>query len=307
MKKSKSVSVFALVVVLLIFGAACLTPITTARANMAQPMEDRGSGILFDKHESVKVDSEVLNIKINKSEAPKSAGYRRAIADMSAVYTMTNISAQQIDVNAMFLSPVYSQTETDYVITSDGKELEYTTEFFSSSHPFLKEDDITNWEEILAAANPAENNGFMYVSAVSYSFGFEPGQTIELAVSYKYNININNRHPNHTVLRYFLTPAKYWQDFGSLTINLTLDKEQPVLVSSSLDFYKLSKGVYKHKSNGVPQSELTITAGASPLVYILPWMLVIAVVTLPIAVVILLIFGGFFAWRVLKKRKSHKI
>jgi len=101
------------------------------------------------------------------------------------------------------------------------------------------------------------------VAAINYSFNFAPRQTVELSVCYRYPINGNNYlGSNRSELRYLLTPASYWKSFGKLTINLTLDDSQPHLMSSSLDFNKQRRGVYKFESNGLPTSELKITASS---------------------------------------------
>ncbi|MCL2797509.1 MAG: hypothetical protein FWD58_05605 [Firmicutes bacterium] len=268
--KPAPVQYAVLCAVLLCFAVVYFNPAVSAQANMAQPTEQRGSGVVFDKHQSVKVDSEVLNIKLNKPTAPKSSAYRGGSAYISAVYTMTNTTNEPVAVNAMFLSPGYSQippSSRAYTVTADGVPLAYAIEYFKSGYDYLQPEDLLNWEEILAAADPDSEDEYAryggYVAAVSYSFDFKPAQTLELSVSYVCGINGNNYGgANRTRMDYFLTPAKYWKDFGKLTINLTLDDAQPYLIFSSLDFKRQKKGVYKFESDSLPKSELRITAGS---------------------------------------------
>lgn len=261
--KSKRTGLFCvLIITILLFGIANFGHTVTASANMAQPREDRGSGIVFDRHDYVRVDSQILDIVFNNDKD----------ADITAVYTMTNTSSQAVTIRTMFLSPIYNREQRRYNITADGARLEYVSEFFAFY--WWSADDLLNWEDVLANADANQYDyderllDWAYISAVTFEVEFGAGQTIDVAVSYNYSVNVNFRRGNRTTMRYFLTPARYWKDYGGLTINLTLYDIQPTLINSSLDFERISRGVYRHQSYGIPQSELVITSGRVPLGFI---------------------------------------
>jgi len=263
-KSLKKNVAYCIMTALLIISVIAVDSAILVSANMAQPMEDRGSGILFDRHESVRVDSQTLDINfIGDTNAA-----------IIAVYTMTNTSSEPVTVRSMFLSPIYDRRlDRNYQITSDGIALKITSEFFAFGYDFLTQDDLLNWEEVLASAEPPKEAqewdwDWPFISAVSFEIEFDAGQTVDVSVSYIYSIGVNRTHSerigNRSTLRYFLTPARFWKDYGDLTINLTLHENQPALIRSSLNFTRQSRGVYIYQSDGVPESELFIVVGSLP-------------------------------------------
>ena len=117
-------------------------PAATASANMGPPPPlGENSGIVFEVHDVVKVDSQILNINFISDNN----------AQITAIYTMTNTSNEAISVKSMFLSPIYwGQPQREYEITANGTALEYSQTFFGYLWSNLTADDLLNWREILA-------------------------------------------------------------------------------------------------------------------------------------------------------------
>ena len=231
---------------------------TEASANMAEPHNQEGSGVVFDKHESVKVENEVLNIRFTAKDR----------ADIEAVYTLKNITAQSVHVLAMFLSPAYGQSSESYHITANGAPLSFTRQSFSDAYGGSTQRNWGNWEEVLAQGEKnsdehnADHSNKTVIEAVIYSFDFEPLETVEVAVRYTYNIIVEPYYTYVSRLNYLLTPAKYWQDFGFLEINLTLHESRPYLTRATLPFTKLARRTYQFTSDTLPSTDLRITVSS---------------------------------------------
>lgn len=355
-----------------------------ASANSAAPIrQDRGSGILFEKHENVKIDSEVLDIDMSGHNAK-----------ITATYKMTNTSDKALSVYTMFLSPVeleqrWNYLDRGYVVTKNGKNIDYTSEYFTYNN-YLGSEKIDDWEQVLAnvkspskplgdgggykeyifkgngnkfninftaqkqfidvgnntyqlndnksitlssyfddivilsnetlevtSENLADtiingiddvydyifNNGikneisfdekfaqsqfneYLYdlgkkiesnekyiesfrftktescIVAVNYYVEFAPNETLELTVSYLYKVGYGRSDFRDTsYVNYFLTPTKYWNDFGDITINLTMNKVYPRLKQTSVKFSKISKGKYIYQAKQIPTKELLIVS-----------------------------------------------
>ncbi len=99
-----------------------------------------------------------------------------------------------------------------------------------------------------------------FIGAIQYTMEFEPNESIQLVVKYTAGAG-GYSYQGTSVLsfEYLLTPAKYWSDFGSLTINLTVPEDVNNIKSSTLEFEKISDSLYTYTSNGLPNTELWIT------------------------------------------------
>jgi len=90
---------------------------------------------------------------------------------------------------------------------------------------------------------------------------FAPGQEYDVVVSYVYALG---GYPSYDFdakcgeLTYYLTPAALWKDFSSLTIELRLDEDMPVLKSSTLPFEKVAARTYRYTSDTLPEEDLSI-------------------------------------------------
>lgn len=141
------------------------------------------------------------------------------------------------------------------------------------------------------------------IGAIEYSVDFAPDEEVQLVVKYDYKLG-GNFYKSSQTFRYYLTPAKYWQDFGKIEINLHLNKEYPKLTSSSLEFEKIDKLNYRYIADNLPEKELYIQASYpwfksvmnNPYIRILS--IFMAVVLFIIAIVIIIVVA------VIKKNKK---
>jgi len=97
------------------------------------------------------------------------------------------------------------------------------------------------------------------VGVIVYELNLKAHETAVVAVEYDYATGGKCKNDgifrNRTV-RYYLTPAKYYESFKDLTINLTLGEADVKLTESSLSFAKTGKKTYQYKSDELPDKEL---------------------------------------------------
>lgn len=295
---------------LLILMMVCIVPFVgvaqpAAYANSAAPKPtDDGRGIIFEKHETVKITKEVLDIKL----LPKTA-------EVNATYTMKNISTDAISVYTAFICPMYRSTQQSVQILRNGTALDYEISYFAND-----ENSWEEWETILSSGAdtlqpgdtpPQQEYDWYYdsrppVAAILYTVDFAANEQLTLTVAYDYSLGLSSsRNSQH--FRYYLTPAKYCQDFGSIEINLHLDKQYPKLAQTSLDFDKIDRLNYQYKADTLPPKELTITASYTntkntmrSAMYILAflWPIIVPLVLLVIIIVVV---------AVCKRKKKRKI
>lgn len=148
-----------------------------------------------------------------------------------------------------------------------------------------------NGEETLYLRNlKIDNNKKYMIGAITYTQDFAPEETIKVVVQYDYILGSEDNGRN---FKYYLTPAKYWQDFCGIEINLHLNEDFPRLTSSSLGFKKLDKFNYQYNSNNLPQNELYFSIKpptiASNVLHNVPKeVLVLAIIVLIVVVVIII-------------------
>lgn len=244
MKRLPAVSAFALALLL-------LQPMT-AFANMAAPEKpDVGSSITFQRNDALAVTEEVLDIKVTGSTA-----------DITATYSMVNVTQEPVSTPVMFLAP---NTGDGYVeVTVDGEGVPFSVETYTLT--YYKELEAKDWRYAMLNYGAKNTPGEELVSGVSFQLDAEPGQAFAVTVSYPYHLG---GYPDYDYnvkrgeILYYLAPAALWQDFQSLTINLYLDEGMPVIKESSVDFRKVDTRVYQYQSDSLPQGNLEITIDES--------------------------------------------
>lgn len=277
-KTMKKAIVLILVILLLtisIFGCFGLV-----YANSAPPRPDNigGTGIVFEKYDKVSVLSEELNIEL----------YSEIGVEIEAKYKMKNLTNETLEVNAMFVSP-QRHNSLNFLVQQDDKKLQTTEEIYFldfNNSIGISEND---WQYIIENGKKApyyidehgeykqlEDIDEVCVSAVSYLMNFEPNQETTIFVRYFASLEnyFGGRYATYGFekyikpygeLRYFLTPARYWNDFNDLTINIkTAEEGLTEIIESSVDFKKTKTGdyyQYQFKADKLPQTELIIKFG----------------------------------------------
>lgn len=244
MKRLPAVSAFALALLL-------LQPMT-AFANMAAPEKpDVGSAITFQRNDALAVTEEVLDIKVTGSTA-----------DITATYSMVNVTQEPVSTPVMFLAPNTGDGHVE--VTVDGEPFPFSTDQYCLTYNTQIETE--DWRYAVLTDNPEVSPNERTVDGVSFQLDAEPGQAFEVTVSYPYHLG---GYPDYDYnvkrgeILYYLAPAALWQDFQSLTINLYLDEGMPVIKESSVDFRKVDTRVYQYQSDSLPQGNLEITIDES--------------------------------------------
>ena len=224
----------------------------TAFANMAAPEKpDVGSAITFQRNDALAVTEEVLDIKVTGSTA-----------DITATYSMVNVTQEPVSTPVMFLAPNTGDGHVE--VTVDGEPLPFSTDQYCLTYNTQIETE--DWRYAVLTDNPEVSPNERTVDGVSFQLDAEPGQAFAVTVSYPYRLG---GYPDYDYnvkrgeILYYLAPAALWQDFQSLTINLYLDEGMPVIKESSVDFRKVDTRVYQYKSDSLPQGNLEITIDES--------------------------------------------
>jgi hypothetical protein len=217
-------------------------------ANMAAPQKaDIGSSITFEQNDALSVISEVLDITVHGSKA-----------DINAAYRMKNTMEEAVATAAMFLSP---NIETSNVqITVNGRAVSFTRESYTLSYDTeVKTDD---WQYAVLTKDKAVSYNDQLVEAIRFEMSFAPNEEYDVVVSYTYQLG-GYPHLDFNAkcgqIKYYLTPAAMWKDFGGLTINLNLDEDMPVISKSNLNFKKIGPRAYQYISDTLPNENLQIT------------------------------------------------
>lgn len=238
----KRITVF-LLTILLALTAAC-----PALANMAAPRpSDVGTSVTFEKNQDIAVTAETLDIRVEGAKAR-----------IRAEYTMKNTAGEQISTPAMFLCP--DQEEGSVQVTVREEPVEFTVEEYALGYDSRVE--TKSWEYAVLSPDQLASPNEERVWAISFQLDFEPEEEYTVSVEYVYALG---GYPEYDFdvkdgrIEYYLLPAAGWKDFGSLTINLYLDKDMPVIASSSLPFEKVGTRTYQYVSQGLPEEELSIT------------------------------------------------
>ena len=140
---------------------------------------------------------------------------------------------------------------------------------------------------------------------------FDPNEQYDVVVSYIYNLG---GYPDYDFdakrgeIYYYLVPATMWKDFESLTINVYLDKDIPVITHSNLEFEKASSHIYWYVSDTLPMENLEITIDENWFQNIFstlrsPYLPMMFMIFSPFIVIGLVVIV-FVVWRVRKRRKD---
>lgn len=254
MKKQRMSMVLCLLIIVTVNVFALLTLSSyTAYANAGPPTEgESGRGIIFRKHDKVKIVSEVLDITFGENN----------LAEVRAEYTMKNISDEDVSVLTMFLLPQSIDESKDVKVMQNNTELSYELRDYEIGYYQAWE----VWEAFLAEEEPelAQSQREFSVGAIIYTLDFQPQEQLKVVVEYNYDLEIAFYKDTQT-FRYYLSPAKYWQDFGGIEINVHLNKNYPrlskvYLGNQSIKFAKVKSMHYKYTSDSLPNGQLSIIA-----------------------------------------------
>lgn len=258
----------------LIIALIFLSPVV-AKANMAAPKDsDIGSVITFEKNEEISVLSEVLNITITGSNA-----------NIVAVYTMKNITSDLVSTKSMFLSPNIDSGGVKVLINN----IDIPYEVKSYALTYNVEIGTKGWEYVVLSDEELGQRD-QTVDTIAFEMNFQPYEQYDVQVSYKYELGGRptiNTSAKYGIIEYYLVPATMWNDFSSLTINLYLDKDMPIIKDSSLEFNKLKKRVYQYKSNTLPNENLKIILDQNK------WQNFIGTLRSPYFIITLVLFSPF--------------
>ena len=268
-------------------------------ANMGAPAKsDIGSVITFEKNEEISVISEVLDIKVNGSEA-----------DIMATYKMKNNTNKSISTPSMFLSPNVKNSGVEVLVNNE--KVNYEVESYVLNHS--SEVKASDWKYSVSADKYSESiDEEKSVDGINFEMDFEPNEEYEVVVSYKYELG---GYPQYDFdvkcgeIEYYLTPAAMWKDFSSLTINLYLDEDMPVITESNLDFKKIDKRIYQYKSDKLPDKDLRITIDENWWQNIKstldsPYLSMMLIPIIPISIIVLFVVGVLVSVIWVKKRRD---
>jgi hypothetical protein len=240
MKKISLIYIFVLIFTLFI-------PQVTS-ANMAAPKyADIGSSISFEKNDTILVLSEVLDITVNGSEA-----------DIVATYKMKNNSNESISTQSMFISPNVENGGVKVIVNNKDTSFK-VGRYVLNNYTEVKTDD---WKyAVLTNTQIPSDFGGQSVDTITFTMNFEPNEEYDVVVYYTYKLG---GYPDYDFdvkrgeIKYYLTPAAMWKNFSSLTINLYLDKDMPIIKSSNLKFKKIATRTYQYVSDILPNENLDI-------------------------------------------------
>lgn len=239
MKRLPAVSAIALTLLLLL-------PMPVS-ANMAAPKSpDVGSSITFERSDALAVTEEVLDITVTGSTA-----------DITAAYSMTNITSQPVSTPVMFLAPNTGDGSVE--VTVDGEAIPFSMDTYTLT--YYQQLDGEDWRYAILNYGSSHVPGEEQLVGISFQLEFEAGEAGQVVVSYPYRLG---GYPDYDwdvkrgEILYYLAPAALWQDFQSITINLYLDSDMPVVTESSVPFEKVGSRTYQYRADSLPEGNLEI-------------------------------------------------
>ena len=217
-------------------------------ANMVAPDDpDIGSTITFEKNDTISVLSEVLDITVSGSQA-----------HIVATYRMKNTSDKSITTKSMFLSPNIENSDVKVLVNNN--DASFTVESYALYYDTEIQTD--DWQyAVLTEDEDAYNDGEQTVDSITFEMAFAPNEEYDVVVSYDYRLGgypNSNSDIKEGEIDYYLKPAAMWKDFSSLTINLYLDKDMPIVKSSNLAFEGIDTRTYRYTSDTLPDENLKI-------------------------------------------------
>lgn len=239
MKRLPAVSAFALALLL-------LQPMPVF-ANMAAPKDpDVGTSITFERSDALAVTEEVLDITVTGSTA-----------NITAAYSMRNVTDQPVSTPVMFLAPNTGDGSVEVIV--DGEAVPFSMDTYTLT--YYKELETEDWRYAMLNYGSSKVPDEEQLVGISFQLDFGPGEEGEVIVSYPYRLGGYPDY-NYNVKRgeilYYLAPAALWQDFQSITINLYLDSDMPVVTQSSVPFEKVGSRTYQYCSDTLPKGNLEI-------------------------------------------------
>lgn len=233
-----------------------------AWANMGPPISTNpaGGGLTFAKNDNIKILGETLTFDLTKNE-------RNVTAD----YKMKNTSDENVSILVAFPLPVYgSNTDNDFSVQVNGKEISVQTKFFARHDPW-EESAIYNdeylqkmLENITEESAPStDNEGYLNVFVAYYTLEFQPQESINVVINYTaepsayHTVAYQYKH----VYIYYLSPASNWKDFEGIRIVIKLnDGNDKYLLDSNLEFeFDKETNTYVYESDTLPNTELRFT------------------------------------------------
>lgn len=162
MKRLPAVSAFALALLL-------LQPMPVF-ANMAAPKDpDVGSSITFERNDALAVTEEVLDITVTGSTA-----------DITAAYSMTNVTNETVSTPVMFLAPNTGDGSVEVIV--DGEVVPFSMDTYTLS--YYQELGAEDWRYAMLNYGSSHVPGEEHLVGISFQLDFEPGETGEVVVSY---------------------------------------------------------------------------------------------------------------------------
>ncbi len=274
-----------------------------AQANMAAPLySDIGSSVTFEKNDDISVLSEVLDITVDGE-----------LASIVATYTMKNTTSEKVATPSMFVSPNVEQGDVKVVVGGEATDFEVES-FYINDSTYIRTND---WRyTVLTDGEVSGRDGAQTVDTIIFELDFEPNEQYDVVVSYHYKLGGRpdiDYDAKYGEINYYLTPAATWKGFESLTINLYLDSDMPIIVESetNLDFEKVASRTYQYVSDSLPEQDLRIVIDQSAFQSMLgffknPYMGMALMMLSPILVPIALIVA-FIIWRIVKNKKQNKL
>ncbi len=268
---------------------------TIVYANMAEPKDsDIGSSITFEHNNEIAVLSEVLDIMVTGTQA-----------EITATYTMKNTTDGRISTSSMFVSPNIEQSRTEIYV--DDK----LVNFEHQSYCLEYDTELTtkDWQYVVLTDREVLEDDSETVDTVSFDMTYEANEQYNVVVSYTYNLG---GYPDYDFnakrgeIYYYLAPATMWKDFESLTINLYLDEDMPIITHSNLKFEKVGNRTYQYVSDTLPTENLEITIDENWFQNIFstlrsPYFLMMLKIFSPFIVITVVIII-FVVWRICKRK-----
>lgn len=261
---------------LLLLALFCLFPVSVS-AN-AMPSTWAGTGGLELRAAEdcpVEVERERLTLRLDGRKTRYTLG-----CGIEAVYTLYNPADTACSFPAVF--PVVladGQPEPDAeAVRLDGEPLDF--EIRSVSHPEEEIWDGLTAEELLEGAVPADagREDGAQVRLLLFQLELGPGERRQLSVETGMLAFMEQERWGYLPLTtrytfyYYLSPARYWADFGEICIDLRLSDAAPLLSDSSLPFFPVASGRYLYRGGSLPEGELVFTVRSSYLMTAVIWL-----------------------------------
>ena len=158
----------------------------------------------------------------------------------------------------MFLSPNIENSDVKVLVNN--KDASFTVESYALYYDTEIQTD--DWQyAVLTEDEDAYNDGEQTVDSITFEMAFAPNEEYDVVVSYDYRLGgypNSNSDIKEGEIDYYLKPAAMWKDFSSLTINLYLDKDMPIIKSSNLEFKEIDTRTYRYVSDTLPDENLKI-------------------------------------------------